>query len=162
MIHLPLIQPNPPRLSTMGEALRAIETRQIYSNGGPVVRQFERDATDRLFGGRGACLAVSNATSGLMLALRHGIGDRANRGFFACVPALTFAATAQAAVWAGIIEYLRLPRWRPPRPRFRAARLTVTHTPVTVPARELRFATLRPLGKTATPFGLTRRVDETI
>ena len=106
MIHLPLIQPNPPRLSTMGEALRAIETRQIYSNGGPVVRQFERDATDRLFGGRGACLAVSNATSGLMLALRHGIGDRANRGFFACVPALTFAATAQAAVWAGLIPLI--------------------------------------------------------
>ena len=106
MVHLPLIQPNPARLSTMGNALRAIETRQIYSNGGPVVRQFERDVTDRLFGGRGACLAVSNATAGLMLALRHGIGDRANRGYFACVPALTFAATAQAAVWAGLIPLI--------------------------------------------------------
>ncbi len=103
MIRLPLIQPNPPRLSTMADDLRAIEQRQIYSNGGPVVRQFERDMTEQLFGGKGDTLAVSNATLGLMMALRHGIGARANRGFFALVPALTFAATAQAAVWAGLI-----------------------------------------------------------
>jgi len=90
----------------MGEGLRAIEQRQIYSNGGPVVRQFERDVTERLFGGRGATLAVSNATVGLMLALRHGIGARANRGMFALVPALTFAATAQAAVWAGMVPLI--------------------------------------------------------
>ena len=106
MTRLPLIQPCPPKLSTMGEGLRAIEQRQIYSNGGPVVRQFERDVTDRLFGGRGESLAVSNATAGLMLALRHGIGARANRGLFALVPALTFAATAQAAVWAGMVPLI--------------------------------------------------------
>jgi dTDP-4-amino-4,6-dideoxygalactose transaminase len=102
MRRLPLIQPNPVRLSTLGEGLRAIEERQIYSNGGPVVRQFERDVADRLFGGRGECLAVSSATTGLMLALRHGAGRRANRGYLALVPAMTFAATAQAAVWAGL------------------------------------------------------------
>jgi dTDP-4-amino-4,6-dideoxygalactose transaminase len=106
MKRLPLIQPNPPRLSAMAEGLRAIEERQIYSNGGPVVRQFERDVTEQMFGGKGASLAVTNATAGLMLALRHGIGARANRGFFACVPALTFAATAQAAVWAGLIPLI--------------------------------------------------------
>ncbi|WP_353227498.1 DegT/DnrJ/EryC1/StrS family aminotransferase [Novosphingobium sp.] len=103
---LPLIQPNPPRLSTMGDDLRGIEERAIYSNGGPVVTAFERDATDRLFGGRGASLAVSNATLGLMLALRHGIGARAGRGHYALVPALTFAATAQAAVWAGLVPLI--------------------------------------------------------
>lgn len=106
MIEFPLIQPRPPRLSTLGEGLRGIEDRQIYSNGGPVVRQFERDVTDRLFGGRGETLAVANATVGLMLALRYGIGARANRGHFALVPALTFAATAQAAVWAGLVPLI--------------------------------------------------------
>jgi dTDP-4-amino-4,6-dideoxygalactose transaminase len=90
----------------MAEGLRAIEQRQIYSNGGPVVRQFERDVTERLFGGRGDSLAVSNATIGLMLALRYGIGARANRGLLALVPALTFAATAQAAVWAGLVPLI--------------------------------------------------------
>jgi len=106
MIRFPLIQPQPPRLSTLGDGLRAIEERQIYSNGGPAVRLFERDVTDQLFAGRGASLAVSNATAGLMLALRHGVGPRANRGFFALVPALTFAATAQAAVWAGLVPLI--------------------------------------------------------
>lgn len=106
MTCFPLIQPQPPRLSTLGKGLRAIEERQIYSNGGPAVRMFERDVTDQLFAGRGASLAVSNATAGLMLALRHGVGPRANRGFFALVPALTFAATAQAAVWAGLVPLI--------------------------------------------------------
>lgn len=106
MIRFPLIQPQPPRLSMLGDGLRAIEDRQIYSNGGPAVRAFEGDVTDRLFGGRGASLAVSSATSGLMLALRHGAGARANRGCFALVPALTFAATAQAAVWAGLVPLI--------------------------------------------------------
>ncbi len=106
MIRYPLIQPRPPRLSTMGEGLRAIEERQIYSNGGPAVRAFERDVTGRLFAGRGASLAVSSATTGLMLALRHGAGRRANRGCFALVPAMTFAATAQAAVWAGLVPLI--------------------------------------------------------
>ena len=77
MRRLPLIQPQPPRLSTMGDELRAIETRGIYSNGGPVVREFEASVTERLFGGRGASLAVSSATTGLMLALRHGAKARA-------------------------------------------------------------------------------------
>ena len=106
MNRFPLIQPQPPRLSTLGDGLRAIEERQIYSNGGPAVRTFERDVTDQLFAGRGASLAVTNATAGLMLALRHGVGPRANRGFFALVPAMTFAATAQAAVWAGLVPMI--------------------------------------------------------
>jgi dTDP-4-amino-4,6-dideoxygalactose transaminase len=106
MPRLPLIQPNPARLSTMGDALRAVEERQIYSNGGPVVRGFERDVTERLFGGRGDSLAVSSATTGLMLALRHGAGRRANKGYLALVPALTFAATAQAAIWAGLVPLI--------------------------------------------------------
>ena len=102
MPNLPLVQPCPPRLSTMSEELAAIEARGIYSNGGPVVRGFERDVTDRLFAGRGASLAVGSATLGLMLALRHAAGSRANRGALALVPAMTFAATAHAAVWAGM------------------------------------------------------------
>lgn len=86
----------------MAEGLAAIEARGIYSNGGPVVRGFEADVTGRLFAGRGASLAVGSATLGLMLALRHAAGPRANRGALALVPAMTFAATAHAAIWAGL------------------------------------------------------------
>ncbi len=102
MDRLPLIAPRPPRLSGMSDALRAIEERGIYSNGGPVVRGFEAALTDRVFGGAGDCLAVGNATLGLMLAIRHAAGPRAHTGAFALMPSFTFAATAHAAEWAGL------------------------------------------------------------
>ncbi len=78
----------------------------IYSNGGPVVRGFEAAATAQLFGGAGDCLAVGNATLGLMLAIRHAAGPRAGKGNFALIPAFTFAATAHAAEWAGLTPLL--------------------------------------------------------
>ncbi len=99
---LPLIAPNPPRLSDHVAALRRIEASGIYSNGGPEVRAFEAAATAQLFGGRGACLAVANATLGLMIAIREATGLDPKPGTLALMPALTFAATAQAAAWAGL------------------------------------------------------------
>lgn len=106
MNRLPLIAPRPPRLSGMTDALAGIEARGIYSNGGPVVRGFETAMTERLFGGVGDCLAVANATLGLMLAIRHAAGPRAGRGAYALMPSFTFAATAHAAEWAGLTPLL--------------------------------------------------------
>lgn len=107
MIRLPLIAPNPPRLSEHLDALRRVEASGVFSNNGPEVRAFEAGMTDTLFGGHGACLAVGNATLGLMLAIRHASGMRTGgldpkQGTLALMPALTFAATAQAAAWAGL------------------------------------------------------------
>ncbi|MEG3146692.1 DegT/DnrJ/EryC1/StrS family aminotransferase [Sphingomonas sp. RT2P30] len=99
---LPLIAPNPPRLSDMGDDLRRVEASGIFSNNGPELRAFEAEATAQLFDGRGACLAVANATLGLMIALKDAAGSTAPPGRFALMPALTFAATAQAAHWAGL------------------------------------------------------------
>jgi dTDP-4-amino-4,6-dideoxygalactose transaminase len=102
----PLIAPRPPRLSERIEDLRRIEASGVFSNNGPEVRAFEAEATERLFGGRGACLAVGNATLGLMVALRQaagqGTGLHVPPGTLALMPALTFAATAQAALWSGL------------------------------------------------------------
>uniref|UniRef100_UPI0035CC61A2 DegT/DnrJ/EryC1/StrS family aminotransferase n=1 Tax=uncultured Sphingomonas sp. TaxID=158754 RepID=UPI0035CC61A2 len=97
----PLIAPNPPRLSAHIDALHRVEASGIFSNNGPEVRAFEAEATEQLFGGRGACLAVGNATLGLMIAIREAAGDH-TAGRFALMPAFTFAATAQAALWAGL------------------------------------------------------------
>ncbi|WP_267379468.1 MULTISPECIES: DegT/DnrJ/EryC1/StrS family aminotransferase [unclassified Sphingomonas] len=99
---LPLIAPNPPRLSEAGEALRRVEASGLFSNNGPEVRAFEAEVTDALFDGRGASLAVANATLGLMIAIRHAAGLDPQPGTYALMPALTFAATAQAASWAGL------------------------------------------------------------
>ena len=100
MDRLPLIAPSPPRLSTLGDALARVEASGVFSNNGPEVRAFEAEATRTLFNGEGACLAVANATLGLMIALRDAVGDPAGRS--ALMPALTFAATAEAAHWAGL------------------------------------------------------------
>jgi len=99
---LPLIAPNPPCLSQMHDALARVEASGVFSNHGPEVRAFEREVTEQLFGGRGATLAVNNATNGLMIALADAVGS-APRGRMALMPAMTFAATAQAAWWAGLV-----------------------------------------------------------
>ena len=104
-MRLPLIRPNPPRLSSLIDELRAIEDSGIYSNHGPVARAFEAKAVEAVFGGEGGCLAVCNATVGLMIALRQAVpGDPTGR--FALIPAFTFAATAHAAIWAGLTPLL--------------------------------------------------------
>ncbi|WP_342658106.1 DegT/DnrJ/EryC1/StrS family aminotransferase [Sphingomonas sp. NY01] len=102
MSPLPLIAPNPPRLSEHLDALRRVEASGVFSNNGPEVRAFEAEATGRLFDGRGACLAVANATLGLMIAIRDATGAGIAPGTLALMPALTFAATAHAAMWAGL------------------------------------------------------------
>ena len=101
MRHLPLIDPRPPRLSELGDDLRRVEASGVFSNNGPEVRAFEAEATAQLFDGQGACLVVANATLGLMMALKDAAAT-ARPGAFALMPALTFAATAQAAHWAGL------------------------------------------------------------
>lgn len=105
MTPLPLIAPQPPRLSELGDALRQVEASGVFSNHGPEARAFEAEATATLFGGRGATLAVANATLGLTIALADAVGAQRGtqgRGRLALMPAFTFAATAQAAWWAGL------------------------------------------------------------
>lgn len=101
---LPLIAASPPRLSEMTEALAAIERSGFYTNGGPVVRRFEAAIIEHLYQGIGDCLAVPSATIGLMLAIRHAREGRS--GDLALMPSFTFAATAHAALWAGLTPLL--------------------------------------------------------
>ncbi|WP_203308700.1 DegT/DnrJ/EryC1/StrS family aminotransferase [Sphingomonas beigongshangi] len=98
----PLIAPRPPRLSALVDDLRRIEASGVFSNNGPEVRAFEAEVVDALFGGTGAALAVGNATLGLMVAMRQAAGLHPAPGTLALMPAMTFAATAQAAIWAGL------------------------------------------------------------
>ena len=102
MPRYPLIAPNPPRLSVHVDALRRIEASGVFSNNGAEVQAFERNVTDALFGGHGASLAVANATLGLMVAIRHAARANGRPAGLALMPALTFAATGQAALWAGL------------------------------------------------------------
>ncbi len=103
---LPLIRPCPPKLSELQQALRALERSGTFTNNGPLVRQFESALVERLFAGEGAALAVSNATTGLMIAIRQAIGPKRATGRLALMPSFTFAATAHAAIWNGLTPLL--------------------------------------------------------
>jgi dTDP-4-amino-4,6-dideoxygalactose transaminase len=99
---IPFLRPQPPRLSRLAHDLKAIEDSGAFTNYGPVNTRFEAALTDQLFGGKGGCLTVNNATIGLMLAIAEAIGGRPKGQRYALMPSFTFAATAQAAIWAGL------------------------------------------------------------
>ena len=100
MTRIPLTRPGPPKLSEAYEALRAIEESGLFSNFGPVNTRFETGLLQACFSGVGECTTVCNATTGLMLAIREAIARRSGgRRRYALMPAFTFAAAAQAALW---------------------------------------------------------------
>ncbi len=98
---IPFLRPNPPRLSDALDQLRALEDSGVFSNFGPVNTNFERRIVETCFGGVGAALTVCNATIGLMLAIRACMREGPGRRY-ALMPSFTFAATAHAAIWAGL------------------------------------------------------------
>lgn len=99
---IPFLRPQPPRLSRLASKLTRIEDSGIYTNYGPVNTSFEAALTKRFFAGEGGCVTVNNATIGLMLSMAEAIGGRPSRRSYALMPSFTFAATAQAAIWAGL------------------------------------------------------------
>ncbi len=97
---LPFLRPNPPRLSELASELREIEESRRFSNFGPVNTALE-NRFDQHFGTSAACLTVCNATIGLMLAMRLAAVRRPG-ATLALMPSFTFAATGEAAMWAGL------------------------------------------------------------
>ena len=90
--------PDLPNRKAIGPYLDRIDEARIYTNNGPLLRQFENRAARILDLNDGRCLAVSSATAGLELALRAiGIGP----GHVVAVPAYTFPATALAPIRCG-------------------------------------------------------------
>lgn len=71
-----------------------------YSNGGPCVTRLERECADYL-GLEHPAVAVNNATSGLMVALRACLGVPEGSRRLVAVPSFTFVASVNAVVWAG-------------------------------------------------------------
>jgi len=69
------------------------------------VQQLEAEATERVFGGAGACAAVSDARIGLILAASLAAGH-GPAGRFMLMPSFTCAGTVQAALSAGLTPML--------------------------------------------------------
>ncbi len=102
----PLSRPTAPPLSDHIGDLASIESSNVLSNFGPVNAALEQDMSESLFGGLGSCLTVCNATVGLMVALKDAAWRRRDGARHVIMPALTFAAAAQAALWIGLTPVL--------------------------------------------------------
>ncbi len=93
---LSFFRPATPPLDRVTARLATSYDRGVLTNG-PLVRQFEAEAADRL--GMPHVVAVASCTAGLMLVLQA----LARPGTAAVMPSFTFSATAHAARWAGAV-----------------------------------------------------------
>ncbi|GIG88357.1 DegT/DnrJ/EryC1/StrS family aminotransferase [Plantactinospora endophytica] len=94
-VGLPNIGDRDQLFALLGEAL----DRRWLSNGGPLVREFERQVAD--LAGVRHCVATCNATAALELAIRA-----AGLTGEVIVPAFTFPATVHAVRWMGLTPVL--------------------------------------------------------
>jgi dTDP-4-amino-4,6-dideoxygalactose transaminase len=93
---LPFFRPATPSLDRVTARVAPSYDRGVLTNG-PLVRQFEAEAADRL--GVPHVVAVASCTAGLMLVFQA----LTRPGTAAVMPSFTFAATAHAARWAGAV-----------------------------------------------------------
>jgi dTDP-4-amino-4,6-dideoxygalactose transaminase len=91
---LPFVRPTVPDLARVTARVEASYARGMLTNG-PVVREFEAAAADRL--GVPHAIAVSSCTAGLMLVLRVLAPDGP-----VVLPSFTFSASGHAVVWNGL------------------------------------------------------------
>ena len=98
---LPVAKPRLPLADEILPYLRRIDQSRWYSNGGPLVEEFE--ARLAVHAGGGAVATVANATVGLALAL---LTYDLPPGSLCMVPAWTFAATGHAIQLAGLVPWI--------------------------------------------------------
>jgi len=95
-----------PRLAPLEAALpylRRIDAARIYSNFGPLNALFEQRLCAQFGLDEGSVVTCNNATMGLTMALQAAAG---RYGGYCVMPAWTFAATAHAALAAGLTPFL--------------------------------------------------------
>ncbi len=101
-ILIPFLKPNLVPKEKYLLYLEQIDQSHIYSNFGPLNRQFEQRVLGDLFEDDGAVATVCNATTGLMVAISL---VRRPKGRYALMPSFTFSATPLAACWCGLEPY---------------------------------------------------------
>ena len=100
---VPVARPRLPTADQIEPYLRRIDERRWYSNGGPLVQEFEARLAAHTGGGEAKVASVANATIGLTLAL---LAYELPANGLCMVPAWTFAASAHAIQLAGLIPWI--------------------------------------------------------
>ena len=93
-------KPQIPSLAEIAVHYARSEEARWFSNSGPCVQELERGCAAYL-GLDHPGVAVSNATLGIMVALRACMGTPSKRRRYIAVPSFTFIATVNAIAWAG-------------------------------------------------------------
>jgi dTDP-4-amino-4,6-dideoxygalactose transaminase len=103
MSFIPIARPRLPKADALLPYLRRIDEHRTYSNFGPLVSELESRLADRLGVDPSCLVTVSNATSGLTLALQSVVPSSSG---ICLMPSWTFVATAHAVTAAGFTPYL--------------------------------------------------------
>ncbi|HEV2805868.1 MAG TPA: DegT/DnrJ/EryC1/StrS family aminotransferase [Chthoniobacterales bacterium] len=99
---IPVAKPLLPSFDAIAPYLRRIDETRWYSNGGPIVQEFEGRLAAHT-GSEAKVATIANATIGLALALQ---AQGARPGTLCMVPAWTFAGSAHAIVVAGLVPWM--------------------------------------------------------
>ena len=100
---IPVAKPKLVELAAALPYLKSIDESRTYSNFGPLNARLEERLAEHFKLDPDCVVTCSNATSGLTIALQRAAE---NGGRYCLMPAWTFAATAHAAVAAGLWPFL--------------------------------------------------------
>lgn len=100
---VPVAKPRLPTFDQIAPYLRRIDSARWYTNGGPLVQEFEERLALHCGGGQARVATVANATIGLTLAL---LASDLPMGTLCMVPSWTFAATGHAILLAGLVPWI--------------------------------------------------------
>ncbi|MBX9635731.1 MAG: DegT/DnrJ/EryC1/StrS family aminotransferase, partial [Magnetospirillum sp.] len=98
------MRPLLPKLAALVPLLGEIDANRVYSNLGPLATRFQARLEQHWGLSDGTVLALSNATSGLSVALMTATDGR--RGGLCMMPAWTFVASGHAALASGLTPFL--------------------------------------------------------
>ena len=100
---IPVARPRLPTSDEIAPYLRRIDASRWYSNGGPLMQEFEERLANHFGAGNVRTATVANATIGLTVAL---LAHDLPHGSLCMVPAWTFAATGHAIELAGLVPWI--------------------------------------------------------
>ncbi len=106
MIRLPVLRPRLPTAERLLPYLQTIDASRVYSNHGPLLKQFQARLADHLRLIDGGVVCASSGTSALIGAILATAGRAKEDQPLAIIPAFTFAATATAVEQCGYEPYL--------------------------------------------------------
>ena len=100
---VPVAKPRLPTFDQIAPYLRRIDAARWYSNGGPLLQEFEERLAAHCGSGDAQVATAANATIGLALAL---LASELPPGTLCMVPSWTFAATGHAILLAGLVPWI--------------------------------------------------------